>query len=72
MSQVKDDDESYEDRLVILEELGIEENTLEHDESTDEVSASTTRRRLKSSLPERSGNGPKEMLKEQPKKSLTL
>ena len=34
-------DEAYEDRLVILEELGIEENALEHDEFTDEVSASS-------------------------------
>jgi hypothetical protein len=41
MAQVKGDDEAYEDRLVILEDLGIEENALEHDESTDEVSAST-------------------------------
>ena len=41
MAQVKSDDEAYEDRLVILEDLGIEENALEHDESTDEVSAST-------------------------------
>jgi len=41
MSQVKDDDEAYEDRLVILEEIGIEENALEHDESTDEVSPSS-------------------------------
>jgi len=31
----------YEDRLVILEKLGIEENALEHDEFTDEVSASS-------------------------------
>ena len=29
------------DRLVVLEELGIEENALEHDECTDEVSASS-------------------------------
>ena len=41
MAQLKSDDEAYEDRLVILEDLGIEENALEHDESTDEVSAST-------------------------------
>ncbi|HEY8670414.1 MAG TPA: hypothetical protein VIL63_06225 [Terriglobales bacterium] len=34
-------DDAYEDRLVILEELGIEENALEHDEFTDEVSASS-------------------------------
>ena len=33
MAQVKSDDEAYEDRLVILEDLGIEENALEHDES---------------------------------------
>ena len=30
MAQVKSDDEAYEDRLVILEDLGIEENALEH------------------------------------------
>ena len=36
-----DQDDAYEDRLVILEELGIEENALEHDEFTDEVSASS-------------------------------
>ena len=41
MSQVKSDTESYEDRLVILEEIGIDENALEHDEFTDEVSASS-------------------------------
>ena len=35
------DDEAYEDLLVILEELGIEENALEHDDSTDDVSASS-------------------------------
>jgi hypothetical protein len=35
-----DQEDAYEDRLVILEELGIEENALEHDEFTDEVSAS--------------------------------
>ena len=40
MSPVEQDD-AYEDRLVILEELGIEENALEHDEFTDEVSASS-------------------------------
>ncbi len=40
MRQVKDDDEAYEDRLAILEEFGIEEEALEHDESTDEVSPS--------------------------------
>jgi hypothetical protein len=40
MSPVAQDD-AYEDRLVILEELGIEENALEHDEFTDEVSASS-------------------------------
>jgi hypothetical protein len=34
-------DDAYEDRLVILEDLGIEENALEHDEFTDEVSASS-------------------------------
>lgn len=34
-------DDAYEDRLVILEELGIGENALEHDEFTDEVSASS-------------------------------
>ena len=34
-------DDPYEDRLVILEDLGIEENALEHDEFTDEVSASS-------------------------------
>jgi len=36
-----DQDDAYEDRLVVLEELGIEENALEHDEFTDEVSASS-------------------------------
>ena len=41
MTQVKDDDEAYEDRLVLLEEFGIEENALEHDESTDEVGPSS-------------------------------
>ena len=41
MAQLEGDDEAYEDRLVILEDLGIEENALEHDEFTDEVSAST-------------------------------
>ena len=41
LAQVRGDDEAYEDRLVILEDLGIEENALEHDDSTDEVSAST-------------------------------
>ena len=40
MSQFEQDD-AYEDRLVILEDLGIEENALEHDEFTDEVSASS-------------------------------
>jgi hypothetical protein len=34
-------DEAYEDRILILEDLGIEENALEHDELTDEVSASS-------------------------------
>ena len=34
-------DDAYEDRLVVLEDLGIEENALEHDEFTDEVSASS-------------------------------
>ena len=34
-------DDAYEDRLVILEELGIEENALEHDAFPDEVSASS-------------------------------
>ena len=33
--------DAYEDRLVVLEDLGIEENALEHDEFTDEVSGST-------------------------------
>ena len=47
MPQVKGDDEAYEDRLVILEELGIEENALEHDESTDEVSASSDEAAIK-------------------------
>jgi hypothetical protein len=47
MSQVKGDDEAYEDRLVILEGLGIEENALEHDESTDEVSASSDEAAIK-------------------------
>ena len=37
MAQLKGDDEAYEDRLVILEDLGIEENALEHDEVTDEA-----------------------------------
>lgn len=36
-----DQDDAYEDLLVILEEFGIEENALEHDEFTDEVSASS-------------------------------
>jgi hypothetical protein len=40
MSPVEQDD-AYEDRLAILEQLGIEENALEHDEFTDEVSASS-------------------------------
>ena len=47
MPQVKGEDEAYEDRLVILEELGIEENALEHDESTDEVSASSDEAAIK-------------------------
>ena len=47
MPQVKGDDEAYEDRLVILEELGIAENALEHDESTDEVSASSDEAAIK-------------------------
>jgi len=47
MPQVKGDDEAYEDRLVILEELGIAENALEHDESTDEVSASSDETAIK-------------------------
>jgi hypothetical protein len=47
MPQVKGDDEAYEDRLVILEELGIAENALEHDESTDEVSASSEEAAIK-------------------------
>ncbi len=36
-----EEDDAYEDRLVLLEDLGIEENALEHDEFTDEVSASS-------------------------------
>jgi len=47
MPQVKGDDEAYEDRLVILEELGIAGNALEHDESTDEVSASSDETAIK-------------------------
>jgi hypothetical protein len=46
MSPVEQDD-AYEDRLVILEELGIEENALEHDEFTDEVSASSNEAAVK-------------------------
>jgi hypothetical protein len=40
MSPVEQKD-AYQDRLVILEPLDIEENALEHDEFTDEVSASS-------------------------------
>ncbi|GAC1423495.1 MAG: hypothetical protein NVSMB6_24740 [Burkholderiaceae bacterium] len=40
-------DDAYEDRLVILEDLGIEENALEHDEFTDEVSASSNEAAVK-------------------------
>ena len=61
MAQVKRDDEAYEDRLVILENLGIEENALEHDESTDEVSASTDEAAVEDFLLERFRNGPTAM-----------
>jgi hypothetical protein len=47
MIEVKGDTDAYEDRLVILEEIGIEENALEHDESTDEVSASNDEAAIK-------------------------
>lgn len=40
MGAIEQDDD-YEDRLLQLEDLGIEENALEHDEFTDEVSASS-------------------------------
>ncbi len=42
-----DIDEAYEDRLLILEDLGIEEQALEHDEATDEVSASSNEAAVK-------------------------
>jgi hypothetical protein len=38
MSQVKRDFEEHEDRLAIIERLGIEEGALVLDEDTDEVS----------------------------------
>ena len=43
-------DDVYEDRLLILEDLGIEENALEHDEFTDEVSASSDEAAVKTIL----------------------
>ena len=69
MAQVGGDDEAYEDRLVILEDLGIEENALEHDEFTDEVSASTDEAAVRRFFARAFQEWPTAMSKEQPKKS---
>ena len=62
--------EGYAERLAILEDLGVQEKALVQDDGLDEVTVANDDQAKKTSMPGRSKNGQKGMLKGQHRKFL--